>query len=149
MVVVRAATVADLPRFEQCAREFYAASKHLRNFDIGRFCEAWGQWMTSGIGVIFMAESADEPVGAIGGIVYPEIYSGELIGTEFFWFVRPGHRGAGMRLYREFEAWARAKGCTQIRMVHLADSMSEKLHRLYVALGFEQTETHYAKEIHP
>ena len=97
--------------------------------------------------MIFALTDGETVVGMIGGMAYPEPYSGDLVAQEFFWYVRDGHRGGGIRLYRAFEAWAREKQCLEIRMGHLSDSMPEKLKRVYVALGFREVETNYSKDL--
>ena len=145
--MIREATSEDLPRLEDLARQFYAASKFLFGFQVERFVEAWKRLMDSGSGVVIIDDGAGGIRGAIGGVVYPDLYSGRPIATEFFWFVAPVARSGGVRLYREFEAWARRQGAAELRMVHLADSMPEKLGRIYKAWGFEPVETHYRKEL--
>jgi GNAT superfamily N-acetyltransferase len=144
---IRTARIEDLPRCETFAREFYAASQFLNKLDMSRFVSNWTQWLESGIGVMFLAEENGEIIGGLGGVKHPEPYSGELIASEFFWFVRQAHRGAGLRLYKAFESWAREQGCSYIRMVHLLDSMPEKLNRVYERLGFQPVEVHFQKEI--
>jgi hypothetical protein len=149
---IREATVDDLPGMAATAEAFYASSRFLKKFDIEKFCALWAQFLQSGLGVIYivLSENREQPiVGAIGGIKYPDTYSSELIATEFFWFVREESRGGGLTLYKLFEKWAREQKCSQIRMVHLLDSMPEKLERIYRRLGFEPAETHYVKELKP
>ncbi len=145
--MIRQATVEDLPRMESAARAFFASSRFLRRFDMDRFIRAWAALLSSGTGVIFALFDRDEVCGAIGGVVYPDINTGELIASEFFWFIRPGSRGDGLRLYRAFERWARTQACRQIRMVHLTDSMPDRLARVYRRLGYLPAETHYVKEL--
>jgi GNAT superfamily N-acetyltransferase len=144
---IRPATINDLPTLEPIAREFYACSKFLEGFDIDHFCSVWTQLFDSGLGVIFLALKDDEIVGALGGVAYPEIYTGEMVASEFFWFIRAEHRGGGLKLYRAFEQWAKDMKCGRIRMVHLLDSMPEKLQTTYLRLGFAAAEVHYTKEI--
>ncbi len=130
------------------AREFYASSRFLRQFDINKFVDFWRPIIANESGVIFIAEDDGEIIGAIAGMAYPEPYSDELVVQEFFWFVRPGHRGsAGLRLYEALEYWARQKEAKALRMVHLMDSMPEKLSRIYKRLGYEQVETLYSKDL--
>jgi GNAT superfamily N-acetyltransferase len=144
------ARAEDLPRLEPIAREFYASSRFLKRFDISLFCQAWEALLRNGTGVIYLLiDGAGEITGTIGGVAYPDLYSGALVATEFFWFVREGCRGKGIELYKSFERWAREKQCVEIRMVHLLDSMPEKLERVYRSLGFSPTEKHYAKELVP
>lgn len=131
------------------AQEFYASSKFLRKFEIDKFVTFWKNMIESGMGTIIAAFDEGEPIGAIGGLAYPDPYSGEMTVQEFFWFVRPEHRGpAGLRLYFALEKWAKEeKGATVIRMAHLTDSMPEKLTRVYTRLGFEHAETVYSKDL--
>ena len=162
--MIRKAAIEDLPRLHGLANEFYSASSILGRlpFEMHRFVKAWTNFLESEIGVIFLAvsihaperdnntdrlASRDEVTGMIGGIQYPDLYSGVLIATEFFWFVSEANRGTGIRLYKAFEGWAKEQGCEQIRMIHLNDSMPEKLAKFYLRLGYEQSETHYLKEL--
>lgn len=138
---------ADLPKIQAIADEFYASSKFLDGFKVDRFIELWSGLLDSGTGIIFAYEGADGWTGAIGGIAYAEPYSGELIATEMFWFCRENHRGDGVRLYREFEKWAKEWGCNQVRMVHLLDSMPEKLEKFYKHMGYTAAEVHYVKQL--
>lgn len=142
---MRQATIDDLPRLVALAEEFYASSQHLEGFRLDVFSATWSQLLGSGIGVIFLQEEGDDVLGALGGVAYPDPNSGALMATEFFWFVRGDRRGGGLRLYRAFEGWARDRGCRQIRMVHLLDSMPEQLQRLYTRLGYQAAEIHYTK----
>ena len=132
---------------EHGARLFYASSKHLKEFDIERFSRTWRTLIESDIGVIYAVFDGDNPVGAIGGIRYPDPNSGHMIAAEFFWFVSPEHRGTGMELYHLFERWAQESGCKYIQMVHLTDSMETRLPVIYKRLGYEAVETRYQKEL--
>jgi GNAT superfamily N-acetyltransferase len=129
--------------------EFHAAFRFLKRFELEMFVRSWTALIESGAGIIFLLSSETRIAGALGGIAYPDLYSGDLIATEFFWFVREGSRGGGLKLYRAFEQWARDRQCSQIRMVHLLDSMPEKLSRVYKHLGFVPAETHYVKALTP
>jgi GNAT superfamily N-acetyltransferase len=145
--LIRPASVADLPRLHALAESFYASSKFLRGFELERFVSAWSHLLAAG-GVIFLlVDAGDAIAGALGGVLYPDLYSGRLVATEFFWFVDPARRGGGLKLYRAFEAWARAAGAHELRMVHLLDSMPDKLERTYKALGFAAAEIHYSKDL--
>jgi GNAT superfamily N-acetyltransferase len=134
---------------EEAARAFYRSSRFLGKFNTDRFCEVWRGLLDLGAGAIFAADSDGEIVGAIGGLVHREIYGDRIIAEEFFWFVRPEFRGAGVRLYRRFEQWAREQGAREIQMVHLFDSMPEKVARFYLHSGFEPVEMRYVKPLAP
>jgi len=141
--------IADLGRLIPLAREFYSKSRFLRNLDPDRFTRMWAELIERGAGEIFLLpDDGSGPItGALGAVTYAEPYSGELIATEFFWYVADGFRGQGMNLYRAFEEWARNRKCSQIRMVHLMDSMPDKLNVVYRRLGYEPAELHYVKEL--
>lgn len=146
-MTLRNATAADLPRLANLAEQFYSASRFLKRFDLERFCTVWRTLLEGGSGVVFLLEDEGAIAGTLGGMLYPDLYSGDLIATEFFWFVDPANRGGGMQLYRAFEAWACANHATEIRMVHLHDSMPERLSVLYRRLGYVAAETHYTKDL--
>lgn len=146
-MLIRQATVEDLPRLSACATEFYSSSKFLKTFDLGKFVAMWAALLQNGTGVIFVIEESGELVGTIGGVAYPEAYSSELIAQEFFWWINRESRGRGIRLYKEFEDWARERGCSQIRMGHLLDSMPEKVAKFYERMGFVAVEVNFCKTL--
>lgn len=145
--MIRPIQVEEIPKLHKLAAKFYGASRFLKRFNLASFSECWRRLLETGAGVIFVDENEGEIAGTLGGVAYPEINSGELVATEFFWFVDPDRRGGGLRLYRAFERWARAKGCRELRMAYLMDSMPEKLDTLYRRLGFEPVEVQYVKEL--
>lgn len=143
----RLATAEDLPAMQACAQEFYAASEFLVQFDIERFRLVWLHMFELGCGAIFLHEKDGKIQGAIGGIVHQDLYGHDMIAEEFFWFIRPEARGAGIRLYRQFEDWARSRGAVRIQMVHLLDLMPEKVATFYLRSGFRPIETRYSKNL--
>jgi GNAT superfamily N-acetyltransferase len=144
---IRTLKVSELAMLADGATEFYAASRWLGRFDAERFRVIWTELLGTGAAVIFVALAANAITGALGGIVHQEIYGDRLIAEEFFWFARPEHRGAGVALYRAFEEWARVRGAAALQMVHLFDSMPEKVARFYLRTGFEPVEMRYQKDL--
>lgn len=145
--LIRPLSAPELPELAALAKQFYASSRFLRDFDIAKFEAFWAGLIASGAGVIFILQKDDVIAGTIGGLAYAEPYSGELLAQEFFWFVDEAQRGQGIRLYCRFEEWAREKGCAEVRMGHLADSMPEKVAVFYERVGFTKVETLYAKRL--
>lgn len=146
-MIIRQATIEDLPRCSKAAQEFYGSAQSLGSFDLDKFVAMWTMLLGNGTGVIFLLFQDEEIVGALGGVAYPDAYTSRLIASEFYWFVGSQSRGGGVRLYRLFEEWARLRGCSELRMVHLLDSMPEKVARFYDRAGFKPLEVHYAKEL--
>lgn len=146
-MTLRKATIEDLPALSKCAAEFYASSKVLNTFEIDRFCETWTALLRGGTGVIFIFCDGEEILGTISGVAYKEPYSQEMIAQEFWWYVLKESRGAGVRLYRAFEEWATARGCSRLRMGHLVDSMPEKVAHFYERIGLQREEVVYSKSL--
>ena len=147
-MILRQVETAELPKLTECFAEFCRATRFVRGFDMGRFAALWSGLLESKAGVVFgLFDEAGEIQGMLGGLAYPEPYSAELLATEMFWFVRAEERGGGIRLYRAFEQWAREMGCSQIRMVHLLDSMPERLEKVYRRWGFKAAEVHYVRDL--
>ena len=129
------------------ASKFYSSSSALKKFDINVFCSTWNNLYSIGAGVIFLLKRELDIIGVIGGIKYPDVNSGELIATEMFWFVDQEKRGNGIKLFKRFESWARDNKCKSIIMVHLIDSMPDKLKKLYTRYGYKPIEISYKKEL--
>ncbi len=150
--MIRAATKEDIPRLNEIAIEFFSCSKHLEGFSLERFIASWTTILEADMGCIFIAvNEKDDIVGTIAGLSYPDINSGVQTALETFWYVLERHRtgGTGIRLCRRFEEWARERGCAWVRMGHLADVMPDTVASMYERLGYEKTETMYAKRINP
>lgn len=142
--MIREAQIDDLPRLVPMAKVFFESLPSIAGLDPGRFVAAWTR-LLQGPGILLVCEVDGEIIGGIGAVVHEEIYSGERIMSEMFWYVSPQHRGHGLKLYRELEKAAKAIGCTQIRMVHLLDSSAETLRLLYHRMGYQPLEQHYWK----
>lgn len=145
--MVTLCTVEDLPSLIEGANEFYSSSKFLQKFDAATFCELWKCLIVGGMGVIHIDRDGDVVTGAIGGIIHKEPYNSEKVMAEMFWFVRPEYRGLGVRLYKAFEKWAVESGAASIQMVHLLDSMPDKVGQFYIRCGYEAVETRYTKRL--
>lgn len=141
--MIRRASITDLAALEPVAAEFYKASKFLKTFNIAKFSAIWRHFIETDFGVIFIAEQDGEIQGTIGGVIHPDIYGEHIVAEEFFWYVKENARGCGIKLYLKFKEWAKRRGASEIQMVHLMDSMPEKLTRFYRSQGFEAVETRY------
>ncbi len=145
--MIRALGVSELDSLADLARQFYGASKWLGTFNMVKFRELWTNLLTSGMGIILVVDGKNGPAGTIGGFLHQDLYSDALVAEEMFWFVGAASRGSGIRLYRAFEVWARQSGAQTIQMVHLADSMPERLADFYLGRGYELVETRYSKRL--
>ncbi len=144
--MIRQVSSSELGGLLNLAEEFHASSRFINAFEGDKFIAIWGHLMTCG-GVIFADYRDGFPVGMLGGFLHRDAYSEKFIAEEMFWFVARGARGAGVGLYRTFEAWAKENGASDIHMVHLLDSMPAKLARFYIGQGYEAMETRYLKRL--
>jgi GNAT superfamily N-acetyltransferase len=117
------------------------------NLNTELWIDNWEKLIETGIGTIFFEEKEGMPIGMIGGVTHPDINSGEMTATEFFWYVDPNYKGSGLKLLKKFEEWAKDKDCVNIVMVHLENNMPEKLKRIYLKKGFCHIESHYSKRL--
>lgn len=145
----RQLSLSELDSLLPLSREFYSSSRFLGEFDIEKFRQIWAQLINGDMGAIFVIEEGSNPVGALGGFIHPELYSGKVVAEEMFWFASQAKRGIGVKLYRHFEQWARDRGAETLQMVHLMDSMPKKLETFYSHMGFEPVEMRYSKRLIP
>ena len=147
MISVCKAITADLTKLRDLADEFYGEGNMPTDFVPEVFEKTWTNLFKAKIGVIFLLKSGEKIIGSLGAVKYPDPNSGEMIATEFFWFVNKESRGKGLKLMKAFESWVAEQGIKKMIMVHLSGSMPEKLKSLYKRMGYNEMETHFIKEI--
>ena len=147
MRIIRA-TLDDLPRIMDCAREFTSIIPDCPLHET-HYLASWREFLSSNSGVIFLIENDGEVVGGIGGVSHPDLLTGRKIAVELFWYVKEAFRTGThpIRLLHEFESWAQAIGCTQVNMIHMECSMPESMKSIYERQGYELFETIYRKAI--
>jgi len=116
-------------------------------FDIGQWADRWFNLISSGAGKIFGLWDKNKIVGGIGLILFPALEDGVMTTTEAFWFVDEKSRGGGLKLFITAEKWAKESGSKRMNMIHLTNSMPERLKNLYEKKGYKMIETTYQKEI--
>jgi hypothetical protein len=141
-VVIREATLADVPALVEMGRHFITSSRYvdLITFDAGRLASAAVSLQS--YGPTFLAEIDGRLAGMLIAAVAPNILTGEQWAEEVAWWVEEPDRGAaGGRLFRAFEAWAEQLGLP-MRMVAPSGST---LGHFYARHGFEEVETTWIK----
>jgi GNAT superfamily N-acetyltransferase len=135
----------ELEKISSLAAKFRTDSKF--KFVPEQFFNTVRQFISAGMGVVLGLYEEDSLIGAIGGILYPDLFDGELMATEIFWYVDPARRGKGLRLLKGFEQWAKDHDAKRVVMVHLSYLAPEKLEKFYTRQGYTPLETHYIKEV--
>lgn len=144
---IRALTTKELPKCEPFGLAFFAEKQLPGTFSMDIFTKTW----TAFLGVrykatIFGLWKGEELIGLLGGMVYPDLNTGEEIATELFWYVLPEHRGGSgaVRLVKRFKEWAKNHGAVRWRFIHMLapDEKPEsvKLAGFYEKLGMRPLE---------
>lgn len=94
-------------------------------------------------GLLLVSEENESVSGMIGMIAAPHPYSGALIAMEMFWYVAPEARGAGVRLMRAAEEWAKSLGLSHILMA----APDEKVAHFLERSGYRRVETNLIKRV--
>lgn len=99
----------------------------------------------------FFMYNGEDIVGFLAGVVTEQhpLWHGVKIASELFWYVHPDHRGSksSVKLIKEYETWAKDKGCTYVTMAHFSNKLGKKLSGLYKMLDYEPIEVSYIKEL--
>lgn len=145
--IVGQASESDIESIAMIGKSFYGEGSLPGRFNADVFANSWHSFIDSGSGVIFHLSLYGEIVGAIGGLIYPDPNDGDLVASEFFWYVEKGHRGHGLELLYKFEDWAKSSGAKRIIMVHLSSLMPEAIKKIYQRNGYSELETSYIKSL--
>lgn len=144
---IRIATDTDVPRLVAMFQQFVASSQYEKY--VGRdpaFCTAqMARIVASADAIIYVVEHEESVIGMLGGVVFQQPFSGEIIASELFWWLDPNHRGHGGWLLKRFEKWAAAKGATRVQMMAPIDK--PRVAETYVGLGYASIETIYQRNL--
>lgn len=142
--MIRLATANDLPRMVEMGLRFLEESPYKKYFarNPGKMLEL-GERLLASAGGILVAQKDQEIVAMLGFIVHEHFISGERVAGEVFWWVEPEHRGAGLRLLREAEKEAKARGAVNLQMI----APDERVGKLYGLLGYEFLESTHQKSL--
>lgn len=145
---IRPMAVEELPRLIPFGEDFLASCGQT-GFEPERFLKFWGDLMQYAGAVIYLAEDQGEVQGAMGMIPVPDPYRMGLIAQEGFWYVRPERRGTrlALRLFAQYERWAREIGATECRVASMHGQHYEALSRYFYAHGYQPFEHAFMKRI--
>lgn len=143
---IRPLTLDELPLCLPFGEAFMTEKQIPGVFNPEVFLKNWTAYLTQYPAVILGLWRGRSLVGGIGGIVFPDLNTGEKIAIEFFWYVGKDDRGSSWsaRLPLKFKHWARTQGATRLRMIHLLEPnetpSSVKLADFYASLGLRPIE---------
>lgn len=144
--------LGDVPRLRRLLKMFARATDLQAQFgtsvDFNHFVETVQQLMAKGIGGGVVALDEGQVIGVIAYTLSPNLFTADLTAAELIWYVDPRFRNTvGIRLFKEFEHTVRERGAKHLTMVHLENSMPDKLKNYYERQGYALVETHYTKAV--
>lgn len=148
-VAIRRLTVEEIPLCEPFGRAFIAEKHVPGTFSLETFTRNWEFFLTRYPAVLLGLWSGERLIGGIGGMIAPDLNTGDRIAQEFFWYVTPEARHGTwpLRLLKQFREWGKEQGATRFRMVHLLgpdeSPSTVKLARVYAKLGMRPIEVSY------
>ena len=151
-MIVRKATVDDLPKYIVLAQSFHAASPMHGSieFDSEGYSQFYLTSLQNDCVGIWLAEIDDDIVGICGAVVYPLYFNpSAIVVQELWWWLTPKSRGsgAGGKMFKQIEAWAKEKNAAALFMIALEDTRAKKMENLYVRAGFKPMERTFMKEV--
>lgn len=144
---VRKATKEDSLDFAVLAKQFLRESKYPFSVDMEKLMESFTAACDNESFCVFLLEEEGDIVGMLVGGLSSPLFSSDIVATELAWFVERQHRdGRGsLKLFNEYEKWAKEAGSKFITMVDI-DTL-QSLGSLYSRKGYTLTEKTYVKEI--
>ena len=150
-MIVREATVDDLPRYIVLAKAFHVASPMhgTIDFDPDGYSEFYLSSLTNDSVGIWLAEIDQNIVGICGAVSYPLYFNpAALVVQELWWWLTPAARGsgAGNQMFKHIENWAKDKNAAALFMIALEDDRVKKMENMYIRAGFKPMELTFIKE---
>lgn len=145
-MIIRIIKAEEMLRITAFMKQFEEETAFVK-VNVGYATMRYEEMINAGAATVFVAEKDGELMGALGSIKAPDLHNGEIIAIETFWFTAPEHRGCGVKLLDAFEKWAADNGCAKTAMIHLADSMPDRLEKFYLKRGYQLIEKHYTRRI--
>jgi N-acetylglutamate synthase-like GNAT family acetyltransferase len=142
---IRQATEADIDNAIDLLKEFQEESLVVYGFEIN--FQTAQQLLKAYVATSLILEADDKIVGVISGTVNTYPLDGSKIYQEAVWFVSKPYRRHGLLLLKSLEDNCRENGIKHLVMVHLGNSIGEKVERFYIKQGFKGLEKHYIKTL--
>ena len=151
-VIVRSATVKDIPSYMDLAEAFVATTpiNHIIPFDRDGTASFVEGALDNENMTVLVAEDTGELIGITAAIAYPMYFNpAKLVAQELWWYIKPDARGgtASKMLLQEIENWGRSKHAQAMFMVALDNDRVGTMVKLYGRLGYAPTERAFVKEL--
>ncbi len=151
-MIVRQANEHDADGYTEAAAKFHSASPMhgVIAFDPDGYKQFFLQSLKNDSVGIWVCEVDNKVAGICGAISYPLYFNpSSLVVQELWWWLDPVARGsgAGSKMFKQIEQWAKAKNADALFMIALEDERASKMERLYARAGFKPMERTFIKEV--
>ncbi len=144
-MTIRPAVLADVPTLVEMGGHFLeqTAYRDVIAHSPEQMAAMASHLVTNDMCTVLVAEQAGAIVGMLGLVAAPHFLSGEMSAGEVFWWMEPEARGAGLRLLKAAEQWARDKGATGLQMI----APDDRVGAVYTRLGYRLIERSYFRRL--
>ena len=140
-------TEEELIQLHAILSEFYKLMPYKKKeIKAEPWASRWMNLIESGFGKVLALVEDGVYKGGIGLVTVNSLEDGSQVTQEAFWYVDAKSRGGGIRLYKAAEEYVKSIGSERFMMIHLENSMPDKVRSFYKRMGFKKTETTYIKE---
>jgi hypothetical protein len=146
--MIRKAVLSDAEDLTEMSKEFFAEAgwSDVTEWDEEKTLASLRGLISSENCIILVSEKDDEITGAIGIMIAPVWFSsGDFLGQELFWYVKPEHRGSvGHKLLLEAES--RLVGRAQLCSMFTIDKIND-MNGYFLRRGYRPSEHSYIRRI--
>jgi GNAT superfamily N-acetyltransferase len=143
--MIRELKAEELTLLYRVGHEFFREAKLPGKFVESVFLKNFTGLVKAGSGHCFGAFKDADLVGALGCIVWNDLYDDAKTSVESFWYVFEEHRGQGVRLMKHYEQWAIKNGIKRCMMGCIAGLHDVELGDFYERSGYRRLETTFVK----
>ncbi len=146
--MIRAITIEEVHKFAELGRWFFERMEMPGKFNTEVFCDNWQKLISRDFGFILGRFDGDQPVEAMGTIIFPDMLGGELIANSAFWFYLEEPKGleAGL-LHEAWECVCKARGAKELGRSALCNERLAKVGGFLLKAGYRLTSMQYTKKI--
>lgn len=149
--MIRLAAHEDLVNAELLAmgRTFFMEANLPGKFIPESFSRNWRAILEKDLGCVWLYLHEGQIVGAIGGLIYPDINDDVPVVQEMFWFIQPEFRkGLGaIKLFNQLQHWSSARGAKRLYMGNACNQHMAKVGKFLEGLGFRPAGVSYVIDL--
>lgn len=146
---IRPLTIEELPLCVPFGQQFFQEFNLRGVFNPDHFLATWTTFFWTVPSVVLGVYRDGTLVGGMGAISSKDMFTGDQVATELFWYIGAAHRtGTGaLRVLRAYEDWGMRQQVDELRISHFKMKNDEQLQRLYEHRGYVLLEQGYQKRL--